>query len=742
MRTTHRSAGRRLAATTVALVAATGSLVAAGTGSAAAVPATIAGSGFTEVSVPGVVHVLDAVTVPGDATYLARGSEVDRFVPGSPLQQFTLPSGSNARHLAVDGSGHVWFGGFGGSLGTITPTGTVTTKALAAPTSDVASLAWSGNDLWVLAGSAGSEQLELAPAGGTLAQVTIPALAGYQTVVSSAAGGVVLIGNQVDRIDAAGDTFAISGGLGGTLYDAARRGDDVWYASTNGLTEIVGGQEGHVVTYPTAGLDGGTPLAVSTDSGTPHYLAGGDQSGAPNLGRLDGPTTSHATVIADTPPATESFLGTILVPGPDGKELWAIGTRSSEVRLVPLDVTDSPSTVTVSALPALTAGLPFTATATIAPWDGSTPTGSVSFNADGVILATAPVQTDGTASTTIDPSFTGLTVRATYSGDGTHVPAYSEAVHAIVASSSTTTTITGPPKPWRPGNLVFHVTVSTTTGAVPSGTVHVGALMVPISSAAPTAFTVFSPGGTVSLNASFDPDGGFLASTASLPSAVTSWDTPEENYVSAAYLRLFNRLPDPSGRTYWAGKIRNGTTHDGFAMAMVSTTEFRRNLAKRVGLVSGGATVAQAQPTVDALAHQTARQLLVTKWAAASSVTSCHDTIAPVFAPAGSLECWVKVLYHRFSLTATSTDFQHAQGNGNTVAGRTKTATPIVSNETEVEGLVQAAYQAYFRRAADPSGLAYWTKKIRGGAREEGVEARLLGSPEFARISNIGPATR
>ena len=265
----------------------------------------------------------------------------------------------------------------------------------------------------------------------------------------------------------------------------------------------------------------------------------------------------------------------------------------------------------------------------------------------------------------------------------------------------------------------------------------IGQLQIPVSGGVDQAFTLPVAPGPISLTATFVPDPGFAASGAALGTVIARWDTDEENYVMAAYLRLFGRYPDPSGRTYWANQLRSGLSRDRFALAQVATSEYRRTIAKRVALVSPGATVAQAKPVVDTMAKTSVRNLLVEHWAAGKKVVNCRDTIPPQFAPDGSFMCWVKQIFTTFNGTATADDFVWASQYGNTPAGRTQITTILVYSDTAVRPLVESAYRSYLGRAPDPSGWTYWTKKIQGGMREEGVEARVLGSDEFFRRTLI-----
>lgn len=696
-----------------------------------------------EVSLDGPVIVLDAATVPGDAVYLARGPQVVRLVPGSAPQLIDLPEGTSARALAVAPDGTLWFGGTG-VVGTITPAGVITTKPLADPTRSATSLAI-GNDgaVWALTAGSGWAHLERGTTGGAMVPVALPdaPLGNYTDIVAGGSGAILALGPTSASVTAAGTFTSLSGMPPGTINDVERIGTDAWAATTSGLVEISAADT--VTTYGLGQVLGGTPDAVSGGpGGSVWYTASGTDGSGSNLGHVGPSGPDHVTVLSATPLGASELLARELTPDPSADRLWAAGRRATDVKVTPFDLTKPLTTITVDDPGPQSFGVATTATAHVTPWNGgASPTGTITFSSLGVVLGTAPVQADGSASTTIHPTYGGLHLRATYSGDPVHPVGWSTAQYRSVADSATAVTITGPAKPWRPGNLTFSVTVTSPTGAKPTGSVTVGNSTKPVSGGLPTTFTTTAYPGQFALKADFQGDLGYTASTATTPTATVSWDTDEENYVTGAYLRLFGRLPDPSGRTYWSTKVRSGLNRDRFALAQVATSEYRRTLAKRNGLVRSDATVAQAKPVVDAMATTTVRELLVAYWADGKRVTQCVDSTAPTV-PSGTFMCWAKVISLTFAGHGTADDYAHALSYGNTPTGRTALAKELVYSDHAVQAVVSRAYGSYLDRAPDPSGLGYWTRKIQKGMREEGVEARVLGSDEFYGRTHLAPASR
>lgn len=732
--TSTRPGGRRtlrtlllagLLATSVAAVQAAGAVPAA----AAAPP---------EVEVPGMVNLLDAVSVPGDAIYLARGTTIVRFVPGQPLQTFAVPSGLDARQLAVAPDGTVWFGGLSSSIGTVSPSGAFTTKALVSGATAGITVSSDGA-VWVLSGTGALTSIQRGAPGQPMAAVPLPEGTTPSWIGPGYSGSIIAVG-ATDSVVAADGTVTALTGLPGFEREVTTIGGKPWVIGLNWVAEV---GAGNVVTAHEVSLPASTFLSsgVEGPGGDGWAVANGDGIRDSYLARFDETGATGLTVATDTPAGASLFEASTIVADPTADRLWAVGRRSSDMRLAPIDLDKTLSAVAVDDPGSLTFGVPAAVHAQITDWDaGDGPTGTITFSHFGVVLATAPVQPDGSADATVMPTFQGLNLRASYSGDAHHAPSRSPLRYRSVATPASTLTITPPPAPWRPGTATFGVQVTSPSGAEPVGTVAIGDKTVAVSGGSTFPVPVTLALGPNTIGATFTPAEGYASASATLPAATARFESDEENYVAAAYLRLFGRMPDPSGRVYWSNKLKGGLSRDRFALQQVATTEYRRKVAKRVGLAAPNATVAQAKPVVDAMAEKTVRELLVDHWAAGKKVVNCKDTISPQFAPDGSFMCWVKMIFTTFTGSATQDDFSWANRYGNSPEGRRAIAKILVYSDTAVRPIVEAAYVNYLNRAPDPSGWTYWTKKIQGGMREEGVEARVLGSDEFWRRTLLPPS--
>jgi hypothetical protein len=77
--------------------------------------------------------------------------------------------------------------------------------------------------------------------------------------------------------------------------------------------------------------------------------------------------------------------------------------------------------------------------------------------------------------------------------------------------------------------------------------------------------------------------------------------------------------------------------------------------------------------------------------------------------------------------------FEQQLPNGVT---RTALATQVFASQEYVQDLGESFYQRILDRAADPSGLAYFTSQLQMGATDQQVIAAIVGSVEY--LSRLG----
>ena len=175
--------------------------------------------------------------------------------------------------------------------------------------------------------------------------------------------------------------------------------------------------------------------------------------------------------------ASNIFSGSIkLTPPVGGSYSLAIICGGQEAGFATLTVTEPPTSTTLAAMPnPVTIGQNITLNATVTG-SGPAPTGSVTFNALGTVVATVKVNGSGVATYTASTATLGpgtYPVTAQYSGDGNHAASTSSAVDVVLSKPATTTTLSVTPgSVTPPANVTLMATV-TRSGAsgTPTGTV-------------------------------------------------------------------------------------------------------------------------------------------------------------------------------------------------------------------------------------------------------------------------------
>lgn len=232
--------------------------------------------------------------------------------------------------------------------------------------------------------------------------------------------------------------------------------------------------------------------------------------------------------------------------------LWA--TVGGTVAVAP---TRRIATVTLAA--GAPAGGARTVTATVAGPDFGTTqpaavpaTGSVTFTQGGAVVATVPLDDQGTAATSVAAGPTAAPVVATYSGDGTYGPAPSPA--KAVADRPA----------WYP---------------YPSASAFVVAINQQLRGVTLTSSQRATDAATITTPAAA---AAYVAARLADPYSATTIGP-----VYRLYSGFFTRLPDSSGLGYWVGKVRAGRSLGWVAASFAGSNEFRR----RYGTLSDAAYV-------------------------------------------------------------------------------------------------------------------------------------------------------
>ena len=132
----------------------------------------------------------------------------------------------------------------------------------------------------------------------------------------------------------------------------------------------------------------------------------------------------------------------------------------------------TPTSTTLTSAPNPSAyGQMVTLTATVHAQDGSLPTGTVTFESNGVQIGSAPLNNLGTAVLTYNALPVGNdSLVAMYGGSSTLAPSTSNTVPQVVNRDATRTTVTSSPNPSTGGEQVT-ITASVTPAGPPTGTV-------------------------------------------------------------------------------------------------------------------------------------------------------------------------------------------------------------------------------------------------------------------------------
>ncbi|MEM7275679.1 MAG: DUF4214 domain-containing protein [Actinomycetota bacterium] len=203
-------------------------------------------------------------------------------------------------------------------------------------------------------------------------------------------------------------------------------------------------------------------------------------------------------------------------------------------------------------------------------------------------------------------------------------------------------------------------------------------------------------------------DGTAAAATISLPSAggpadPADWptyirDVPLDGQINRLYQAYFLRLPDLSGWTYWLDQRASPVPLAAVSDAFAASTEFQT----MYGSLTDEAFIDLVYANV---LNRSADSAGRDYWLAQLAAGVPRGTVMMSFAESGEY------------------------------VDRTQTAAPTDVDEARISRL----YQAFFLRAPDADGLAYWTGQAKAGVTLEAIAAAFAGSDEF--VTEYGALT-
>ena len=178
-----------------------------------------------------------------------------------------------------------------------------------------------------------------------------------------------------------------------------------------------------------------------------------------------------------------------------------------------------------------------------------------------------------------------------------------------------------------------------------------------------------------------------------------------EEYVTALYNIIFNRVPDERGLNDWIGVIENGCTIKKVLSGFVNSEEFK-NLCRDLGIVSG-------TYTSDEITDQNVK--------IAAFVARLYNICLKRAYEQEGLNYWVNALVDR-----TMTGSSVVQGFFG--------SQEFKNRELDTTEFVMTAYRAILNREPDPTGLKSWVDALERGKTREFVLNGFLMSLEFDNL--------
>jgi len=480
---------------------------------------------------------------------------------------------------------------------------------------------------------------------------------------------------------------------------------------------------GNAVTI-TATINAVAP-GIGTPTGSVVFAIDGISQPAVNL--VSGQATMTTSALSGGAHAlTASYSG-------DGNFNASVSTTFTQT----VNAVNTATTFTVSPNPSVV-GQPLVLTATVSP-TGSTnfsPTGVIVFDNGGSILGTVPL-TGNTASMTLSTLSRGsYSLTAKYKGDDNFSGSTSTGITQVVNPSSTTIQIQSSAGTVLFGTRVtFSIQVSATPpgSGAPSGTVvfldgatTIGSVALSNSTGAfsTSSFVI----GKNAITAVFTGSTNFSSST-SAP-LVEEVGTTDQRFVVQLYLDLLNRPVDINGFNTWMTVLSQGGTHAQVAQAIEGSQEYQTDvienlyhqylhrdadpagLAYFLGRFEAGDTQEEM-----AAAIAGSQEYFSTRGGATNDgfLTALYlDTLNRVVDPGGR----------------SFFDAELAAG-----LSRAQAAAQILSSVEYRQDLIEADYQHYLHRQADPTGLNILLSDLQQGVRDEDVISAIAGSDEYASLA-------
>ncbi|WP_421735975.1 DUF4214 domain-containing protein [Cellulomonas sp.] len=198
-----------------------------------------------------------------------------------------------------------------------------------------------------------------------------------------------------------------------------------------------------------------------------------------------------------------------------------------------------------------------------------------------------------------------------------------------------------------------------------------------------------------------------------------------ENYVVSVYEDLFDRAPDPTGRTTWTTALRSGTPRIAVANAITSSEEFRSGLI----IDAYGAYLGRGPDTAGL-------QFWLRNMSAGMTIEQLDSGFIAsdeYWAVAGGNSAdWVRALYADvLGRGAGDSEVAFWQGQLNRGATRAQVAMGFLLSTEYLSSVVDGYYWWLLGRGLDPTGRSTWVSAIQHGARDEQIIGGIIASDEY-----------
>lgn len=222
--------------------------------------------------------------------------------------------------------------------------------------------------------------------------------------------------------------------------------------------------------------------------------------------------------------------------------------------------------------------------------------------------------------------------------------------------------------------------------------------------------------------------GGEKDATATVTSsaAIATVLSPHEQYVTAVYLDVLDRTPDPPGLAHWAQRLDAGAPISSVAASIAHSNEYYANFVIRPAYLKYLGRAADDS----GVAYWTAKM-----HAGLTDEQLEADLIASdeFYAQAGGTDVkWIDAVYSDL-LGRDADSAGEAYWEARLAAGesRSHVAAGFTTSPEREQARINDDFIHYLHRPADPAGLSYWLKQFAAGKTNEDLIAGFTGSDEY-----------